>query len=116
MLGVADPRQLQDMRRADGAAGEDDLADRIDPLDRAAAREFDRDRALAVEHDAVHQRTGDDRQVLTLQRRAQIGARGTLAPTAAAGLLDPSDIVAGAGRQVVDVLMIFEAESRCRPR
>src|SRR6266851_1436261 len=42
--------------------------------------------------------------------RAQIGARGTLPSAAAAGLLDPADIVPGAGRQVVDVLVIFEAD------
>ena len=55
------------MRRADSTAGEDDLANRGDALDQSAAREFDRDRALAVEHDAVHQRAGYDRQVLALQ-------------------------------------------------
>ena len=39
-LGVADPRQLQQMRRADRAGGKDHLARRIGPLGvaRAAAR------------------------------------------------------------------------------
>src|SRR5919197_5653213 len=98
------------MRRADGAPGKDDLADRIDTLDRPAAREFDRNRALAVEHDAVDQRAGDDRQILPLQGRAQIGARGTLAPTPAAGLLHPADAFTGAGRQVIDVFAVFESD------
>ena len=79
-------------------------------LDRAAAREFDADRALAVEQDAVDQRVGDELQVRPLQRRMQIGARGAGAAAAAAGLLAPADAVAGAGRQVVDVLAVFEAE------
>src|SRR5262249_62129453 len=63
MLRGADPRQLQDMRRANGATGKDDLTGCIRPLDRAAARELDRDRPFAVEHDAVHQRIGHDGQV-----------------------------------------------------
>ena len=77
---------------------------------RAAAREFDAGRALAVEQDAVDQRVGDELQVRPLQRRAQIGARGAGAAAAAAGLLAPADAVAGAGRQVVDVLAVFEAD------
>ena len=44
MLGCADPRKLQDMRRADGTGGEDHLALGIGPLDRAAARVLDRRR------------------------------------------------------------------------
>ncbi len=49
MLGVADAGQLQQMRRADRAAGEDDLSRRFGALDLAAARKLDTDRALAVE-------------------------------------------------------------------
>ena len=41
VLGIADARQLQDVRRADGSGGEDDLAPGLDPLDLALARELD---------------------------------------------------------------------------
>ena len=61
--GVADPRQLQQMRRADRAGGEDHLARRIGDLDPAAAREHDAGGARAAEQHAVHQRAGDDLQV-----------------------------------------------------
>ena len=46
----------------------------------------------------------DELEVRPLQRRPQIGARGAGATPPAAGLLAPSDAVAGARRQVVDVL------------
>jgi hypothetical protein len=49
MLGVADPRQLQDVRRADGACRQNRLARRLGPLDGSTARELDTGRALAVE-------------------------------------------------------------------
>ena len=110
MVGVADPGQLQDVRRADGAGGQNHLTRRVDPLDGLAAPVFDADRAAAVEQHAAHQRAGDDLQIRPLFRRPQIGARGTLPPPPAAGLLDPADIVAGARRQMVDVLMVFEPD------
>jgi len=51
MLGITDPRQLQDVQRADRARRQDHLPRRIGPLDRTAgtaAREFDRDVALKL--------------------------------------------------------------------
>ena len=69
MLGVADARQSQDVRRADGACRQDHLARRIDSFHRAAgtaARELDTGRALAVKHDAVHQCVSDELQVWPL--------------------------------------------------
>src|SRR5579862_9202345 len=98
------------MRRADRARRQDHLAPRVGSFHGAAARELDAGRALAVEHDAVHQRLGDELQVGPLQRRAQIGARGAGAAAAAAGLLAPADAVAGAGRDRVDVLAVFEPD------
>jgi len=58
----------------------------------------------------VDQRIGDELEVRALQSRPQIGARGTGAATAAAGLLAPADAVVGAGWQVVDVFEMFEAD------
>ena len=113
MLGVANPRQLQDVRRADRSRRQDHLARRIGSLDRTAgtaAREFDARRSLAVENDAVHQRVGDELEVGPLQRRVKIGARSAGAATAAAGLLAPADAVAGTGRQIVDVLAVFQPD------
>ncbi len=73
----------------------------------AAALEFDADGTLAVEQDAAHQRLGDDLQVRALHRRAQIGARGTGAAAAAAGLLAIAD---AAMRQRIHVLAVVEPD------
>jgi len=98
MVGVANTGKLQHVRRADRTRRQDHLAPYDDPLDPTAARILDRDRTCALEHDAVHQRIGDDCKIGALDRRAQIGSRGTLPPPAAAGLLNPADVVPGAGR------------------
>src|ERR1700731_2472117 len=62
----------------------------------------------------MHQRVGDELEVGPLQYRVQIGARGAGAAPTAAGLLAPADAVAGAGRQVVDVLAVFEPDLLAR--
>src|SRR4249919_26714 len=98
------------MRRADRAGGEDYLARCIGDLDRAAARIDDPVGALAGERDAVDQGAGHDRKVRALRRRLQIGLRGAGAAPSAAGLLAPADAVPGAGRQVVDVRAVLDAE------
>src|SRR5262252_3127764 len=111
MVGIADAGELQEMRRADRAAGQDDLAGRVGALDCAVvARELDADRTAAVEQHAASQRARHDLQVGPLQRRAQIGARRALPPAPAAGLLHPADTVSGAGWQMVHILMVFEAD------
>src|SRR5271166_3933888 len=53
---------------------------------------------------------GDELEVRPLQCRTQIGARGAGAAPAAAGLLAPADAVLMAGRQVVEVLAVFEPD------
>src|SRR6516162_2438445 len=98
------------MRGADRSGGEDDLAIGIDALHRAAALIFDCDGAAAIEQEAPHQSLGDDLQVRALHRRAQIGTGGACPSPAAARLLAPADAVAGAGRQVVHVLAVLEAD------
>src|SRR5207244_6296895 len=60
--------------------------------------------------DAVHQRLCHDLQVGPLRGWLQVGLRGAGATAPAAGLLAPADAVAGARRQVVDVLAVFDAE------
>ena len=110
MLGIANPGQLQQMRRAHRAGRQDHLALGEDPLDPTLTGKIDPDRALAVEYDAVHQRVGNELQIGTLQGRPQIGPGGAGAAAAAARLLAPTDAGTGAGRQVVDILAVFEPE------
>ena len=111
MLGVADARQLQDVRRADRAGRQDHLARRPRPARRAPPRENSTPIARLPSN-----RTRCTSALVTSCRFGrfsaglQIGARGAGAAAAAAGLLAPADAVAGAGRQVVDVLAVFEAE------
>jgi hypothetical protein len=104
---------LQDVRRADGTRRQDDLARSIGPLYCTAAtatREFDTGRALPVKQNAVHLCMGDELQVWPLRGWLQIGACGAGAAPAAARPLAPPDAVLVAGRQVVDVLAVFETD------
>jgi len=63
-LRIPDPGQLQQVRRADRAGGEDHPARRVGPLDRALlaaiAGELDTGRSGPVEEHPMHQRPGDD--------------------------------------------------------
>ena len=98
------------MRRADRAAGEDHLA-RASTRSIAPPRENSTPTArLPSNTTRCTSASVTTVEVRPLQRRAQIGARRALAAPAAAGLLHPADIVAGAGRQMVDVLVVFEAD------
>src|SRR4029077_17140517 len=81
-----------------------------DALDAGLAREFDRHRALAVEHHAMHQRLGYDLKICPLFRRAQVGYSGAGAAGPTPELFAPADRVSGAARQVVDVGPVFEAQ------
>src|SRR5215468_12531412 len=108
--GSPTPGHLQDVRRADRAARQDDFARRLGTLHFAAALELDAGRALAVEQNAAHERIGDDGQIWALQRRTQIGARRALATSAAPRLLHPADAVLAAMRETVDILAVFEAD------
>src|SRR5439155_25331013 len=99
--------------RADRAGRADHFALGLGPFDGAAgtaAGELDGDRALPLEHDAVHQRVGHQLQVRALQGRVQIGPRGARAAPSAARLLAPADAVAVGSRQVVQVLAVFETD------
>ena len=78
--GATDPAQLEQLRRVDRAAGEDDLA-AFDAL-RPAALPFDvdGDGAPALEHDAGHERPRPDGQVLPATDRLQVRLRGRQPP------------------------------------
>ena len=52
LAGVTDPRELEDLRRVDRAAAEDDLV-RVDSLDLATVHGLDADRPCPVEEHAV---------------------------------------------------------------
>jgi hypothetical protein len=98
MLGIADTRQLQYVRGQSRPA--DRITSRIAPA-RSTPRELNADRTFAVEQHAMDHRVSDELQVGPFQRRVQIGARGSGAAVAAAGLLAPADAV---------------AETECTPR
>ena len=71
-----DARQLEELRRVDRAAREDDLA-ALDPLRSAAPPlDVDGDRARPLEHDAGHERPRPHGQVLPAADRLQVGLRG----------------------------------------
>ena len=62
LLGIADPGQLEELRRCDRPAREDHLAG--PGLDsRAAVRVFDADRAVPLEQDPGDERAGLDAKV-----------------------------------------------------
>ena len=110
MRRVADPRELQQMRRVDRARAQQDLALGLGPLGAAAPGQLDRDRPFPLEHDPPHHRLGDELKVGAVQHRLQIGARRARAGAAAAGLLAPADAIGVAADEVVDVGLVFEPD------
>ena len=73
MRGIADARQLQELRRIDGARRYDDLAVGMRRDDPAAALVFDAGGALSVEQDAAGEGPGRELHVPAAQGRAEIG-------------------------------------------
>src|SRR4029077_2012675 len=98
------------MWRVDRASGEDHFALGIRARDRTASFVLDRDCAAAVEYNPIDLRFDNHLEIGPLQRRPQIGARCAGSPAPAARLLTPADAATGAGRQVVDVLTVLEAD------
>ena len=74
--GRADPRELQELRRVDGAARDDDLAHRAHQPTLTAAKILHARRAIPFEHDSrgVGMRAHVD--VAPLHGRSQVGPRG----------------------------------------
>ena len=91
------------------------LTRRVDTLEAGLLRELDADRALAIEHNPMHLRVGEDLQIRPLFGGAEIGGSGAGAAAPASGLLAPADRVSGTTWQVVDVGHVFEAEFLRRP-
>ena len=98
------------MRRPDRPGGQDNLPGRAHTFNLPPARELHADGTRAVEQNTAHQGAGNHFQVLPLHRRPQIAARRTGTAAAATGLLHPADAVAGAGRQIIDVLTELQAD------
>ena len=83
VLGRADARDLQDVRRVHRAAAHDHLAVPAHRLGGAAAPDLDADAALALEQQAAGLRIGLDAQVRTAARLAQERLRRRAAPAPA---------------------------------
>ena len=96
--GRSEPGQLQELRRVERAAGEDDLAAGVRDARRIAVPVFDADRAPSCEQDAARQRVGHDGEIGPAARLAQIADRGRAAAPVARRQLE----IAGAflGRPV----------------
>ena len=71
MVGRTDPRQHQELRRVEHAAGQQHLASDERPMEPAAARVLDADRARSVEDDPRRERVRLDHEVVPPHRRAQ---------------------------------------------
>ena len=118
-LRIADAGQLQQMRRADRAGGEDHLARRIGPLDGSLGRLRENSTPAARFPSNITRCTSALVTICKLGRFVaglQIGARGAGPAAAAAGLLAPADAVAGAGRQIVDVRRDIRGRVPAPPR
>jgi hypothetical protein len=68
----ADARELQELRRVDGPAGENDLSPRPNLEARAAAAVLHADSLATLEDDACRERLGDDLEVRTAARPPEI--------------------------------------------
>src|SRR5207237_8468118 len=95
VLGITDTGELQKVRRGHRAGRQDHLALSENPLNPAMPRKIDADRALAVEHDAAHQRVRDELQIGTLQGRSQVAPGGARRAPPAAGPPGPPAPAAG---------------------
>ena len=80
---VTDARELQQLRRVERAAREDDLTGE-DPLDPASATgDLDPDRPRSLEQDPRHERAGAHLEVRPTHDRVEVGPRRRDAPPAA---------------------------------
>ena len=86
MLGRADARQHQELRRIDRRGGDDHFTSCLNDLNLFASFDLDADGALILDDDAPRE-AFDQTHILPLQRRPQIGVGGRPAAAAMDGLL-----------------------------
>ena len=98
---------LQDLRRADHAGRNDQLAPGPELLDLTAPLDLDAAGAFAFHQDAPHHAICHQREIGSLQRRGEIGSGGARPEPAAPRLLVIADALVG---PAVDVLAEGEAD------
>ena len=106
LVGRADAREQQQLRRLDRAGADDDLALGADPLDRAVPDDLDADAARALEEQPLRVRAGQHGEVRASRRR---GARNAVAPVL---WRRPSLIVELAERDAVELLAVVVVVER----
>src|SRR5215203_2965768 len=101
-LGVADARQLEDLRRADGAGGKDHLAGGAGEMALAVAPEQDAGRAPALENRALDLDAGLEPEIGPVQHRLEEAPRRAPAPAALLVDLEVGRALVVAGVEVFD--------------
>ena len=113
LVGRADAREHQQLRRLVGARAEDHLALGLERGRRALDHGLDARRARAVEQHARDERHRHERDVRPRQHGVQVGDRGRAAHAVALGQLVAADAVLLAG---VEVVAGLDARPACPPR
>ena len=114
MFRIPHTGKLQDMGRTNGTSGKNNLHRRISAFSDTYARKLYADRALALEHHAMHQSIGHHAQIGPPHGRAQIGSRRTRTEPPAARLLHPADMIAKPMRQIVQIIAVIPAHLLAR--
>ena len=101
LLGRADAREQQQLRRLVGAGAEDHLALRPDRLRRVPSHDLDADGAIALEQDPRGVGVGEHLDVGTQALRREVGERGAAAAAVSLRDLEPADALLGRAVVVV---------------
>src|ERR1700722_1668885 len=91
LVGRADARKQQQLRRVERAAGEDHLALGMRPVLLPILHVFDADGTRTVEEDARRMAAGDKLDIAAFHRGAQIGDCGARAPAVADRVLSAAE-------------------------
>src|SRR5438876_441678 len=97
----SEPGQLQELRRIERAAGDDDLGVGVRNACRAAAPVFDADGAASGKEDPARQRVRHDGEIGPAARLAQIAERGRAATPMACGQLEITGAFLGGAVEIV---------------